>query len=271
MKLYRIVSDKELQNALNEGTFKTIWQYYEKDTGWAIFNGSSCINTFTAEQNNNLHFFKFPIDAVEYLYKDRKKAGESYADNSIDSFCVFDIPNNLLEKGYGFYPKKVALEYVAKEPISIKYLLSHTKYKPNMFQMVLEYLEETIKWYSTVGRACEMCLDNGFCMMNVGGIKKIVRVGGFIYSFGDWFSSVLSNFASQEEINEIMKYCYDANTICYQDLKKDEFNFSNMQIMFESDEVKSPQEAALIFNKFQDNDSFKNIAMKNACPKLIIK
>lgn len=125
MKLYRIVDDEELSSALNNGVFEANWKYYEKDSGWGKINGKCCMNTFDESQNKNLHFFRYPLDAVQYLWWDRKAVENIYF--SSESLCVFDIPDDLVEKGYGFYPNKVSKGYVAKGPIGSNYLLSHTK------------------------------------------------------------------------------------------------------------------------------------------------
>lgn len=137
LKLYRIVDDNELQKALSKGFFEPTWQYYEENQGWAIFGRYSYRNTFSYDQNQNLHFYPFSIDAVQYLYIDRNKNFDTYNIAIGDSFCVFDIPDKLLIKGYGFYPNKVAPEYITKKAIPIECLLWHTKNKSKMFEEIL--------------------------------------------------------------------------------------------------------------------------------------
>ena len=212
MKVYRIMSSEEINQGLEDKVFMPKWEYYPENNGWGIINQRSCYNTFNDKQNQNLHFFRFAIDAVQYLNFDRK----SFV-RGLDTgyyLCVFYFPDELLEKGYGFYPNKITSEYVVKGEVKLDYLVSYSNSREEMFKKVLEELDDTIYWYSTTGKACMMLADPSFCVNQVCGTYT---TGGFVSVFGRWFYDIANWFITEENVDKLKEHCNSLNKRAYEE------------------------------------------------------
>ena len=215
MKVYRAMTKYELTEALKYNTFESYPKVFPDNNGWGKINNRFCYNTFTKEQNKNLHFFKYAIDAMNYLDSDLVGIRDARFLINYPShyLCTFDIPDEILEKGYGFYPKRVSPEFIANSEVKPNYLINYTDSRAEMFKKILEELDSAIYWYSTTGKACKMVMDPSSCAERVCGTYT---QGGFVRVFEYWLTTIVAKvLLTEEDTNKLMKYCNDKNIEAY--------------------------------------------------------
>lgn len=176
MILYRCMTQYSIDKGFECGIFKPTHVFSQRLGGNGRINNESCFNTFTADQNINLHFFQFAIDAISYM------DSISYQYDGL-KLCKFDIPDNLIEKGYGFYLYNIRSEFVAKKLIPSNCLIKVIEECSNqeLLAEIISNLDEAIYWHSTAGKATTICVNDGI-MDNICGDN---HHGGFmrIYSY----------------------------------------------------------------------------------------
>lgn len=267
MKLYRIMDYDGLKTTLNEGVIKTNSDVFEPNSGWGTFNNCSYMNTFTVEQNKSPHFYPFAIDAAHYMIKDRNSPS--------DYFCVIDIPDDYVEKGYGFYPQKISPEYVSNQTISSESIVFWTSNKEQVANYVLNDLEESIKWYSTVGKAIYMCMDRGFLCQPLCGT---LTMGGFIFSFEKFLEFIISEYSTKDftQAKEVISGCTKLNEYYYSLLdflcnRASATDFNMIQGKFNSDQIKSAEEAGILFGELEKKYTFIDTTEEEAKLKVLLK
>lgn len=115
-----------------------------------------------------------------------------------------------------------------------------------------------------------MIIDEGISPKQICGVRT---TGGFIYSFGDWFSNALLDFITSHNVEEIMSYCYYINDICYKDLDfvTDRSVLSDIRSKYKNSVIKSPQEISVIFQQLENKYVNKKINIDVSKPRFIAK
>jgi len=267
MRLYRVMDYSGLQETLEKKVINTNSDIFEPDNGWGIFGNRCYMNTFTDVQNRFPHFYPFAIDAAYYMIRERK--------NCSDYFCVLDIPDNYIEKGYGFYPQKTSPEYVSNQDVSSQSIVYWTSDKSVVADYVLNELQDSIKWYSTVGKAIYMCMDQGFLCHPICGNRTM---GGFIFSFQEFLEQILSIHGTKdsEEIKQIINSCINLNKYYYSLLdfvcnKESAIDFNNIRKQFVSEQVKNASGAGILFEQLENKYTLIGASEEEAKLKQLVK
>lgn len=157
MKVYRIDTNDRLRHLiLNDYDFnlkipKCYKKSYLSNFKNNIFYAN---NTFGDKSKNSIHFYKFALDAL-HLKKQNVNQDKEL------NFCVYDIPDDKLEAGYGnYFSFGIKREYIAKKSdvtanMVKQILLSEQKIN----RLIFDELDNFINYYATVGKAIEMALD----------------------------------------------------------------------------------------------------------------
>lgn len=275
MIVYRVMNFNDVNEILTTNQVKAKPIFYESDNGWGKFKNGNFYNTFNHNQNENLHFFRFAIDAYHYLITESK--------NSF--FCVFNIPEEKLEYGFGYYPNRISPEYTYEKQIDVNDLLFYTSTEIEILKYVFQDLEDAINWYSTIGKACYMCADFG---SSITPVCKTKTLGGFINSFNknpkflyhiiNQCKNINNNFCGEEFID----YCTSLN-IAYQhyldfyefDESKDIFiriksGFDEIQNKFLKKEYTN-EEASEVFKHFEKIYKVDNLGTQKLSKSYIKK
>lgn len=111
-------------------------------------------NTFGDKSRNGIHFYRFALDAF-HLKK------QNMNNNTELNFCIYDVPNELLEYGYGnYFPFGIKPEYVAnKNDINASMIKKIFVSEQKINHIIYDELDEYIKYYSTAGKAIETALS----------------------------------------------------------------------------------------------------------------
>jgi len=206
MILYRCITKEEIDISLKKGYFGRTHTFSKRMGGLGrTKNNDYIFNTFTDVQNEKLHFFRFAIDAAEYL-NDEKYDWDDLR------LCKFDIPDELLEKGYGFYSDHIRLEYVSKENIPSKFYKKNIEvYDFDEIQLEIESnINEAIYWHSTAGKAMTMTVFNGRKCWSICGDRNF---GGFVNVFLRYFGEIHAYDSFVRECIEKNQEAYDNSTI----------------------------------------------------------
>lgn len=211
MILYRCMTDYAINKGKETGFFGPTHGFSTRYGGLGKIENDDCFNTFTYSQNENLHFFNFAIDAIQYMDDEKLYWNDL-------NLCKFDIPDELLEKGFGFYRFLVRSEYVSTQDIPYSYLIkSINQYNEiELFEELNSNLDEAIYWHSTAGKAMTMSVNAG---TNMGYICGDIYHGGFMSAYTmfldklqrNHFYGIDNNFI--EECTRKNQEAYDNSTI----------------------------------------------------------
>ena len=213
MILYRFMTQYAIDKGNEWCFFAPTHTFSTRQNGLRTINGKSCFNTFTPEQNKELHFFKFAIDAIQYM------DDESFRWNGL-YLGKFDIPDELLEKGFGFYMFSVRSEFIPKPNaiLSSKYLINVISEHDNrsLHSEMRSDLDEAIYWHSTAGKAMTTIVNGG---LNGNYICGDEFHGGFIRVYNRYLNRLLEsrrlNITKDfiQECTEKNQAAYDNSTI----------------------------------------------------------
>ena len=109
MLVYRVCSGAEIIKLFNDGNFSNVGNFFKKNT----------LNTHDYKSDKKyLHFFQ-NIESVIYVETKGK------------FLCTYDIPNEMLDKGFGNY----------MDSVNFRSLVSILEYAIEIDEMDFEYLE----------------------------------------------------------------------------------------------------------------------------------
>ena len=185
MILYRCMTEYAINEGRKTSIFGPTHSFSTKYGGLGKIENDSCYNTFTHSQNKNLHFFRYAIDAIQYM------DDEKLSWNNL-SLCKFDIPDELLEKGYGFYLFQIRSEYVSTQDVPLSCLIEVIDQynKRDLFRELTSDLDEAIYWHSTAGKAMTMTVNSG---LNMGPLCGDIYHGGFMRVYTMFFDKLKNN------------------------------------------------------------------------------
>lgn len=276
MRVYTLLSDDTFDKMIKEGKALSPWcGHYPilnfSGTVFLKFGSKYYEDTFSKDlYDERPVFFRFAIDAIRFYKQEQDTHEYKY-------FCVFDIPEELLEKGFGCYGYRgyfITPMYRAKEEIKKDYFQSYTKCRQGdfgtcfddkkLFDYIKEDLEDSVIWHSTVGKICTICIDNAYTLQPICGSK---RVGGFMYNYATFrgflsynlgfLPNILFEATTEEEAKEILEKCDKLNRQCYDNLKssmteEDLSRVSEIIKQFHKREVKTQNDAANLFEEVEN-------------------